>query len=142
MESFLLVILKALRRFLTCRRSRVITSFTYRIRIVRIQIDQRQPQKLLLVLPRHLACRETLRICGRRRRVRDLGDEVRGGRFSDAVDQHAQQGDLQEDVEAHSEAEEHALPIVEPVFLLFPGEAHAREVGFELFAERESVSTR
>lgn len=77
---------------------------------------------------------------GRRRRVRDLGDEVGGGRLGDAVDQHAQQGDLQEDVKPDAETEEHALPIVEPVFLLLPGEAHAREVGFELCLRRRILS--
>ena len=60
------------------------------LRIIRIQVRQRQTQKLMLVRPPDLALGELLRIRGTRRRVRDLGDQVRGRRFGDAVDQDAE----------------------------------------------------
>ena len=93
---------------------------------------QRELQKFLLIFPRHLALRKVLAVCWRRRWVRNLGDQVRGGRFSNAVDQDSQEGYLEKDVEADTKAKEHPLTVVKPVFLLLFGELYPREVGFQL----------
>ena len=106
---------------------------------------QRELQKFLLILPRHLALGKILAICRWRWWVRNFSNQVRGGRFSNAVDQHSQKRYLEKDVEADSEAKEHALTVVEPVFLLLFGELYPREVGFQLYycqlltAETEDV---
>ena len=106
--------------------------FLHRIRVVGVQIVQRELQKLLLILPRHLALRKILAVCWWRRWVRNLGDQVRGGRFRNAVDQDSQERYLEKDVEADTEAKEHPLTVVEPVFLLLFSELYPREVGFQL----------
>ena len=93
---------------------------------------QRELQKLLLILPRHLALSKILAVCRWRGWVRNLSDQVRGGRFSNAVDQDSQERYLEKDVEANTEAKEHPFTVVEPVFLLLFGELYPREVGFQL----------
>ena len=93
---------------------------------------QRELQKLLLILPRHLALSKILAVCRWRGWVRNLSDQVRGGRFSNAVDQDSQERYLEKDVEADTEAKEHPFTVVEPVFLLLFGELNPREVGFQL----------
>ena len=93
---------------------------------------QRERQEFLLVLPRHLALRKILTICWRRRWVRNFSDQVRGGRFSNAVDQDSQERYLEEDVKSDTKAKEHPLTVMEPVFLLLFGELYPREVWLQL----------
>ena len=93
---------------------------------------QRELQELLLILPRHLALRKVLGVCWWRRWIRNLSDQICGGRFSNAIDQDSQERYLEKDVEADTEAKEHPFPVVEPVFLLLLGELYPREVGFQL----------
>lgn len=63
----------------------------------------------------------------------DLGNEVGGRGFGDAVDQDTHEGDFDDEEECKCKAVEHALAIVEPCSLLFGGVADAREVWFELW---------
>ena len=96
-----------------------------RLRIMRIQIRQRQIQKLMLIPPPDLTLGELLGVCGTGRWVGDLRYQIRRGRFGDAVDQDTEQRDLEEDVEADAEAEEEAFAVVEPEALLRGREADA-----------------
>lgn len=93
--------------------------------IEHIQAPQRQLQELMFIPPLYLTLSKLLRIRRRRRRVRDLRNQIRGGSFCDAVDQDAEEGDLEEDVESDAEAEEDAFAVVEPEALLLGGEADA-----------------
>ena len=67
-----------------------------------------------------------------RRRLGDLRDQIRGRRFSYAVDEDAHEGDSEKHEEEDGEAVEDAGAVVEPLFLLFGGVADAGEVGVEL----------
>ena len=104
----------------------------HRIRVVGVQIMQWELQKFLLILPRHLALSKLLAVCRWRRWVRNLSDQVRGGRFSNTVDQDSQERYFKKDVKTDTKAKEHPLTVVEPVFLLLFGELYAREVGLQL----------
>lgn len=66
------------------------------------------------------------------RRFCDLCDQESSRCLSNAIDEYAEQGDLEEDKEADTKAEENSLTVVEPNLLLLRGESDAREVGFEL----------
>ena len=74
--------------------------------VLDIKILERQLQKLHFILPSSLSLREILRVGGSRWRIGNLGDQVSGRSLGDAVDKDAQEGNLQEQVEADSEAEE------------------------------------
>jgi len=86
----------------------------------------------MFILPPHRILNELLPVRRRRRRLRDLGDQIRCRRLRDPVDQDAQEWDLEEDVEAEGEAEEEPLTVVEPEAFLFAGVVDAGEVWFEL----------
>ena len=86
----------------------------------------------MLVCPPHLACRKIFAICRRRWRIRDLSNEIRCRCFCNTVYQDAQKWDLEEDVEAHTEAEENTLSVMKPQTLLFFVEPDSREVWLKL----------
>lgn len=106
--------------------------------IVRIKVCERESQKFMLVPPLDLAFGELLAIRWRRRRIRNLSDQVCCRCLRNAVDQNTQKRNLQENVKADAEAEEKAFTVVEPGFLLGWSEAHAGEIGFQL--EKRSVA--
>lgn len=110
-----------------------------RTNVERIQLLQRQLEELMFVRPSSLSLGELLTVCRRRRWVCYFRDQVRSRCFGNTIDEDAEQGDFEEDVEAHTESEEQTFPIVEPTSLLLLGEADACEVRLEL--GREEVST-
>lgn len=55
------------------------------------------------------------------RGIGNLGDEKSSRGFCDAVDEDAQEGDLEEAVKADSEAEEDSFALAEPGLLLLRG---------------------
>lgn len=57
-------------------------------------------QKLVLVLPTQRLCFELLGLCWRWRRFRNFGNQVCRRCLREAVDEHANKWDLNEDVEA------------------------------------------
>lgn len=66
--------------------------------------------------------------------IGDLGDEIGSRGFCNAVDENAEKRNLEEDVEAHAEAEKETFTVAEPAAFLLFGEADTREVGFQLKA--------
>lgn len=86
----------------------------------------------MLILPHDILLHERFRVLRRRRRLRDLGDEVGGRSLGDAVDQDADERDLEECEEGDREAVEDAFAVVEPGPLLRAAVMQAGEVGFEL----------
>lgn len=86
----------------------------------------------MLVVPSDVLLLEILRFLRWWWRVGDLGDEVGSGCFSDAVDEHTQKRDFEEEEKGDCEAVEHARTVVEPEFLLLRGVADAGEVGIKL----------
>lgn len=104
----------------------------FRRHIKLINILQRQAQEIVLVLPSHLRLSELRALVKSRRGIRDLGNEIRGGCFRDAVHQHADERGFQDYGECKGEAEEYALAVFEPAALLLGGEGDAAEVWFEL----------
>ena len=77
----------------------------------------------------HVLLLEVLRIRGRRWRLRNLGDEISSRCFCNAVDEDADEGNLDEDEECNGEAVEGAFAVAEPAALLRFGVADAGEVG-------------
>lgn len=102
------------------------------LRIDHIDCVQRQAQELVLVVPPHILLLELFGLLRRRWWLGDLGNEVGGRSFSDAVDQHTQQRHLQEQEEGEGEAIEHTRAVVEPELLLLRGVSHAGKVRVEL----------
>ena len=86
----------------------------------------------MLILPFHLARRETVSVRGRWWRIGNLCDEVSGRRFCNPVDQDSKQGYLEEDVKADTESEKNTFSISIPAPFLFTREADARKVWLEL----------
>lgn len=86
----------------------------------------------MLVLPGNLTLGEALTFRWRWRRVCDLGDKVRCGGFGNAIHQHADEWDSQDNRESESEAEQDTFSVPEPPTFLLGGELDAPEVWFEL----------
>lgn len=86
----------------------------------------------MFVLPPHILRLELLCFGWRRRRLSNLGNEVGGRGFGDAIDEDAEKWDFEEDEEGNSEAVEDTLAVTEPEPFLFGAVADAREVGLEL----------
>lgn len=86
----------------------------------------------MLVIPPDILLLEFLCLLRWWRRVCNLRNEIGCRCFGDAVDEHAQEGDFQEEEESDCEAVEHAGSVVEPEFLLLRSVADAGEVGIEL----------
>ena len=72
----------------------------------------------MFVGPLDLARGEFLAISWRRRRIRDLRDQVRRRCLGNTVYQDAEKRDFQKDVKADSKAEEKAFAVTKPGFLL------------------------
>jgi hypothetical protein len=102
-------------------------------RIDLINSIERQAQELVLIIPPDILLLELLQLLRWWRRFRDLGDEIGGRCFGNAVDEHAQKRDFQKEEESDCEAVEYAGAVVEPEFLLLGGVADAGEVGVELW---------
>ncbi len=86
----------------------------------------------MLIGPSGLALCELVAVCWRRRRICYFRDEVRSRGLGNTIDEHSKQGNLEEDVESHTEPEEKTFPIMEPTSLLLLGEANACKVRLEL----------
>jgi hypothetical protein len=71
-------------------------------------------------------------MCGRRRWICDLRDEIRCGGFSNSINEDTQKRNSLEDVESNAKAKQNSLSVMEPMFLLFLGKFYARKVWFEL----------
>lgn len=104
------------------------------LHIQQINLLQRQLQKLMLIRPSGLTLGKTFRLTRLGWGIGDLGDEIGSGCFCNAVDENAEKGNLEEDVEADAEAEQEAFPVAEPAAFLLFGEANSGEVGFQLKA--------
>lgn len=105
--------------------------------VVLIQFLPWQAQELVFILPAQRLLLEFVGFLWWKRRLGDFGDEVGGGCFGEAVDEDADEGDLDEGKEGEAEAEEDAGAVFEPDLLLFAGVADAAEVGLELECVRE-----
>lgn len=86
----------------------------------------------MLVIPPDILLLEFFRFLWRWRRVCDLGDQIRRRSFSDAVDKHSEERDLEEEEESDREAVKYTRAVVEPEFLLLWTVADAGEVGVKL----------
>lgn len=78
----------------------------------------------MLVAPVSLCLSKVGPLFGLRWWVSDLCDQEGSRSFSNAVDEHAEQGNLEEDEEANAESKEDALAIVEPDLLLLRCESN------------------
>ena len=82
--------------------------------VVSIHVLPRQLQKFVLVLPAEGVFFDLLRLVRWQRWLSDLGDQVCRRCFGQAIDKDTNKGDLDEDVEAESEAEKDTSAILEP----------------------------
>ena len=119
-----------------------------RLIVQRIQVAERQTQKLLLVPPLRLARRKALALGRRRRRVRYLGDEVRGALFTcqppkesreeggthrlgNTVYQHPQQRHPEQHIKPDTKPKQQPLPTAEPLPLFIRSKLDAGKVRFQ-----------
>lgn len=86
----------------------------------------------MLVAPVCLRFGKVGPLLGLRRWVCDLCDQESSRRFSNAIDENAEERDLEEDEEANTKAKQDAFAIVEPDLLLLGSKANSGEVGFKL----------
>lgn len=82
--------------------------------VVRVHVLQRQIQELVLVLPTKRLLLELFSFGRWQRRFSDLGNKIRGRGFCEAVDKDTNEWNLDEDVEADTEAEQDPGTILEP----------------------------
>lgn len=120
-----------------------------------VHVGERQAQKLLLVPPFHLALCKLAALGRRRRRIRDLGDEVRRAldqgqpclslqksetkrthSLSNAIKQDPQQRHADQGVDANRKPKQQPLAAAEPLLLLVLGKVHARKVGLQQLAHQ------
>lgn len=97
-----------------------------------INVLQWQVQEVMLVLPPDLRLSKFRALVRSRRRVCDLGNEIRGRCFCDTVHEHADEGGFNNDGEGKGKTKQHALAVLEPAALLLGCEWDAAEVGFKL----------
>lgn len=97
-----------------------------------VQVVQGQLQEIMLVLPGYLRLREAFASGRSRRRVGNLGDEVRRRCLSHAVHQNTDEGCLQNNRECESKAKQNTFTVGKPAALLVGGELHPAEVRFQL----------
>ena len=83
-----------------------------------VESIQREFQELGSILPSNLTFRESLTVGRRWRWIGNLRNEIGCRCFRDAVDQHAKDGDLEEDVKAYGKTKQQALTVAEPACLL------------------------
>lgn len=105
------------------------------LRIKLIEPIERQIQKQMLILPPDLTLDKRLVQfppgSRRRRRLRDLRDQIRRTRLRNAVHQDTQQWNLDHDSKRGGEAEQHAAAVDKPDAFLLLREADAVEVGLQ-----------
>lgn len=104
--------------------------------IVKIQVRQWEPQKLMFVSPLGLTFCEFLTGRWRWRGLSDFSDEVCSRRFGDTVNEDSQERNFQENVEANAKSKEETFSITEPSSFLILCESNPGEVRFKLEKNR------
>lgn len=126
-----MTVLRELSTFDTLR-ARSAVSLLLQAHVQLINCVQRQAHKFMLILPLHVPLFELFSFRRMRRRLGNLGDEIRGRGFCNTVDEDSEERDFEKDKEGDCEAVEDTLTIAEPLALLVGGVANAGEVWFEL----------
>lgn len=90
----------------------------------------------MLIRPPLLALGKPHTLRRRRRRIRDLSDQIRCRRLRDAIDEDTQQRDTQEYVKPNTKAKQQARAVIKPPFLLRSREVNAAKVRLEQLARQ------
>ena len=105
-------------------------TLNFSLDVVCIKISKRKLQKLMLVMPLDLARRVLFHFARRRRRIRDLRDQIGRRSFCQAIHEDTQQRYFRQDVEANAEAKEHSFSVTDPETFLICGIPDASKVWF------------
>lgn len=91
--------------------------------VQRIELVQGKLQELMLVAPVSLCLGKIGPLFRLRWWISDLGNQEGSRSFGNAVDEHTEQGNLEEDEEPNAESKENTFAVVEPDLLLLSGES-------------------
>lgn len=103
-----------------------------------VNVGQRKVQELMFVRPILLSLSKLLHLLRRGRWVSDLGDQVCGGCFGNAIDEDAHKRDSDQDVESQTETKQNSLAAAEPVSLLILCKVNTSEVWLKQLSHQAS----